>query len=129
MVYKLLAVALGGAIGASLRFGVSVLLTATQPERPWLATLVVNVVGSVLFGCIAGWASTRSPLPELAHAFVLTGCLGALTTFSTFAYDQLHLMESESVGAAFVYLTASVVLGVGLFFAAYYALARVASIG
>lgn len=129
MVYKLLAVALGGAIGASLRYGVALALASAQPARPWLATLVVNVVGSLLFGCIVGWVSTRAPLPELAQAFVLTGCLGALTTFSTFAYDQLRLMESDGFGAAFAYLMASVVLGVGLFFVGYCVLGRVASPG
>lgn len=119
MFQHFVAVALGGALGASARFGVSLLVAQTQPERPWLATFVVNVVGAFAFGLIAGWLTSRGQWSELTQAFVLTGLLGAFTTFSTFAYDHLRLLDTNGAFAAGLYLVASITVGIGLFFVGY----------
>lgn len=83
-------VGLGGAAGAVARF-----LVATRVARPNRATLIVNVLGSLLLGVITG-ASTGQPV-ALA---VGVGFCGAFTTFSTFAVETSEELTSEGAGAA-----------------------------
>ncbi len=76
------AVAVGGAIGAMLRYSISIGIGAGVfgVSGP-LATLVVNVVGSALMGCFAGSVAADMVLPEAWRGFLAVGVLGALTTF------------------------------------------------
>ena len=88
------AVAAGGAMGAVLRYGVSLsfgagLFGIAGP----LATLLVNVAGSGLMGCIAGAIAAGITLPEAWRGFFAVGLLGALTTFSSFALDAGQLWQ------------------------------------
>ena len=107
--YKLLAIALGGAIGALARAS-----ACTLTERHFggdfpYGTLVVNVVGGFLIGLIAG-ISTSMELPPLVRDAVVIGGLGALTTFSTFSLDTLTLASSGGVLHAIGNIAANVVL-------------------
>lgn len=107
-----LLIAIGGAIGSVGRYLVSALvLRATTPSFPY-GTFLVNVLGSLAFGVIAGLAHHRVPLSTDARAFLLVGVLGGFTTFSTFAFDGLVLLRDGQSGLALINLLGQVVLGV-----------------
>ncbi len=96
MTYALPFVAVGGALGASLRY----LLTLAWPA-PW-GVLAVNVAGSFLMGLLAvRLAPSLAPL-------LLTGVLGGFTTFSAFSLDVLRLVEGGRWAAAALYVVGSV---------------------
>jgi len=98
MIWTLTQVALGGAIGSSLRF-----LTVASFGTPF-AVLAVNVVGSFAMGLAFVLLSARlSPL-------LMTGVLGGFTTFSAFSLDALKLWEAGQVAQAAFYVMGSVVL-------------------
>ena len=101
------AIGVGGAIGASVRWGVNELLPAS--ELPW-PTLLVNVVGCALLALV-DWSSFREDLRAAAG----TGFCGGLTTFSTFAAEAVVLADDGRLGAAVVYVMASVVLGLAAY--------------
>lgn len=98
----LLSVALGGAIGASLRYLVG--LAAAFP----FGTLMVNVAGSFAIGIIWHTFTERGLHGWLP--FVMTGILGGFTTFSAFSLDTLRLVEAGRLAAAGGYVMASVLL-------------------
>jgi fluoride exporter len=99
----LLAVGLGGALGATARYGVDSVLTM-HSTFPW-STFVVNVVGSFLIG----WFSELfGDSPDWVRNGMIVGLVGGFTTFSTFAYQAL---ENHAALSA-VYVTASIVVGI-----------------
>ncbi len=100
-----LAVALGAAIGAVLRW-----LAAAWVNPLWagfpLGTLLVNCAGGLMMG-LALLGFERWPL-ELPRAFFITGFLGGLTTFSAFSGESLHLLQRGQLGLAVVHAGAHV---------------------
>ena len=116
------AVAAGGAIGAVLRYGVSLgigagLFGIAGP----LGTLLVNIAGSGLMGCLAGAIAAGLVLPEAWRGFFVIGLLGALTTFSSFALDAGHLWQKQGMVIAGAYVMASVLLSLLVFGAGFWA--------
>ena len=109
----LLAVALGGALGALGRyFMISRVGHWLKTDFP-LGTLAVNISGSFALGILVGlMADAWAPAPEL-RAFATVGFLGAFTTFSTFALDVAFLVERNRSGLAAAYAFASVGLSLG----------------
>jgi len=111
MLITLLFVALGGAIGASLRFCFGVaLLRAMGPSEFPLAIIGVNVIGSVLMGFFVVMAAHKG-LTHL-NPFVMTGLLGGFTTFSAFSLETVTLMERGHIASAGIYVAASVGLSI-----------------
>lgn len=110
-------VALGGAIGAVARHGVNVSVTHLFGHGfPW-ATLIVNILGSFLMG-VAIVKFSQMQISQDLRIMMITGFLGAFTTFSTFSLDTLTLWERGEMLHAFLYVTASVVVSItALFFA------------
>jgi len=108
MIWTVLQVALGGAIGASGRY-----LTGVATLRifghgfPW-GTLVVNVVGSFLMGVLIVMLATKGD--NRLAPFLMTGVLGGYTTFSAFSLDALTLFERGQVGTAALYVAGTLVL-------------------
>ncbi|HZR96080.1 MAG TPA: CrcB family protein [Gaiellaceae bacterium] len=98
-----LGVALGGALGASARYGADRLIS-THSTFPW-STFAVNVLGCFLIGVCS---QELGDAPEWLRLGVIVGGIGGFTTFSTFAYQAL---ENHAAVAA-VYVTASVGLGI-----------------
>lgn len=103
-----LTVGAGGAIGAMLRYGLTLLLTG----QPLIATLTANVAGSFLIGLAMGSAQGRVLL------FLTVGLCGGFTTFSTFSAQTLNLIQSGSYLSALGYAAASVILCLAATYAA-----------
>lgn len=116
-VKSILAVGIGGGIGAILRYLVgSVFLQRFGPGFPW-GTFFINVTGSFLIGVIAQFALTRAfGITPSVRLFAATGVLGGYTTFSTFSLDTVTLMEDGAAPLALLYAGGSVIAG---FLAAY----------
>jgi CrcB protein len=115
---NILMVALGGALGAVLRYGVSTSLRGILGAFP-LGTLVVNVVGSILIGLVIAWASARGGEAVALRNFLQVGLLGGLTTFSSFSAETLLLLQGGRTGLALANVVLNLVLalaacGVGL---------------
>ncbi|MFZ5850230.1 MAG: fluoride efflux transporter CrcB [Actinomycetota bacterium] len=105
-----LLVVAGAAVGAPLRFATDRFVQARHDSVfPW-GTWVVNVVGSLVLGLVVGAGLRGRAGPELL-ALVGTGFCGALTTYSTFGYETLRLVEDGSYLAALVNVLASVAAG------------------
>jgi len=112
----LLAVAVGGALGATGRYlVVSLVGRVIGHGFPW-GTLVVNTLGSLAMGLLIGVAAHRLDLTEPARTFLVVGVLGGFTTFSTFSLDLVTLYERHAWGPLVGYVAGSVALGaLGLF--------------
>ena len=103
-------VALGGAAGAVARYGVSGWVYALFSDSfPW-GTLVVNVAGSLVLGLALAWFEGSMLSPELKRALTV-GFLGAFTTFSTFAYEAVALVQDGEWVRAGGYAFGSLLLG------------------
>ena len=111
----LLSIALGGAVGAVSRYGVTLAITGIYGAgfQP-LATLLVNAVGSGLMGLCYGiltvGAGMGAGISDPMRGVIMVGFLGALTTFSSFALDSAVLFEKGQGGLALGYVLASVVI-------------------
>ncbi len=105
---NLLMVACGGALGASLRYGLARAL-AGYAAYPW-ATQLANVGGSFCIGLAIVLVTGRWGAGHPAHAFVIVGLLGGFTTFSSFSLETVRLVEQGRAGVAAVYVIGSVVL-------------------
>ncbi|MGW1491478.1 fluoride efflux transporter CrcB [Streptomyces sp. NBC_00191] len=111
-----LLVALGAAIGAPLRFLTDrAVQTRHDSVFPW-GTLAVNVVGCLVLGVLTG-AVTAGAASSHVQLFLGTGLCGALTTYSTFSYETLRLVEDGAKFYAAVNVIAGVVAGLGAVFA------------
>lgn len=111
MMMTLLQVAAGGALGAAMRFGVTVgMARMAGPGFP-LGVLCVNVAGSFLIGVLAVLSFHRGF--DHLNPFLITGVLGGFTTFSTFSLEALTLYERGAMGAALAYVGLSVGLSLG----------------
>lgn len=89
-----IAVGSGGFLGAILRFYVGTMITKYYPEGIPLATLIVNLSGSFFIGLLMAIFITFE-LPSYLKLFIITGFLGALTTYSTFAIETYFLLGSH----------------------------------
>lgn len=113
----LLYIAIGGAIGAVLRYLMMGLVThLAGPGFPY-STLLVNVIGSFLIGVLIVYSMKTLPHSLAFRAFLIVGLLGGFTTFSTFALDVVTLLEKGAVLQALSYVLGSVMLAVIAVFA------------
>jgi len=98
-------VGLGGAVGAILRYAIAVGLQRTVPQQvvPY-GTLVVNVIGCLAIGYVAGWGETRGPLSPEMRLLIIAGLLGGFTTFSSFGLEIHMLARSEQFGKALLHI-------------------------
>lgn len=106
-------VALGGGVGAMLRYHAGRAVTAfTGPDVvfPW-GTFMINVTGSLLMGVLAGWLA-HSGGGESARLLLGVGVLGGFTTFSAFSLETAMLMQRGFYGLAATYAAGSLVAGV-----------------
>lgn len=109
---RLALVAIGGGAGATARYLAGLIyLRAFGMERPWAATLGVNVLGGVLMGVlIASLALRGGDHGERWRLLLGVGVLGGFTTFSTFSLEAVGLLERRAFATALGYVAASVIL-------------------
>jgi len=107
----ILAVLAGGMIGAPARYLADRIVQARHDSVfPW-GTFAVNMAGSAVLGFLLG-AQRHLGLPPCVFALLGTGFCGGLTTFSTFGYETLRLLEDGAIGEAGVNVIGSLAVGV-----------------
>lgn len=90
---ELVAVAAGGAIGASLRWGLGTWMVGrTGPGFPW-HTMLINISGAFLLGVLVALSLEKGVIGSDLRLFLGTGLLGGFTTFSTLSYESIALMQ------------------------------------
>ena len=110
MIQSLFLVALGGAIGASLRWLVGLWILRFGQTAVPLPVLSVNVLGSFLMGLCVILLTRNGTTP--ASLFLMTGVLGGFTTFSAFSLEALTLIERGQIVPASAYIIGSVLLSI-----------------
>lgn len=106
-----LLVAAGGALGAVTRYGASLAIARVDATAFPLATLIVNILGSVLMGVVVGALARWQPeWQHEARLFIAVGILGGFTTFSSFSLDTVALIERGALAQAGTYAALSVVV-------------------
>lgn len=108
MIYQIAPVALGGAIGAVLRYILGHIIK--NHPLPW-ATFIINIAGSFLIGIILALYQKHS-YSEGMRLFWAVGICGGFTTFSAFSQESLHLLQSGRAGTALLYISLSILLGI-----------------
>ena len=104
---SLIAVGLGGGIGAIIRYLISII---PYESRFPLHTFITNILGAVIIGFIIGLIDTEVISLKHHALFWKTGFCGGLTTFSTFSFETLKMIEEERVLLAIIYISFSVVM-------------------
>ncbi|MCB2063406.1 MAG: fluoride efflux transporter CrcB [Novosphingobium sp.] len=116
-----LLVALGGAIGAWLRFMVGRAYVAwlgpiKASAFPW-GTLTANVLGSLAMGLLVGWLARHGSASEGTRLLLAVGLLGGFTTFSAFSLEFALMVERGAMGIAALYVAVSLIAGFAALFA------------
>ena len=115
--YPILLVGLGGAAGSIARY-----LSGVAIGRVWagsfpLATMLVNIGGSLAMGLFIGWLARTTPAWQAdARLFVAVGVLGGFTTLSSFSLDTVVLLERGEIGQAVLYVGVSVIVSIAALF-------------
>jgi fluoride exporter len=116
MLKQFLLVGLGGGIGSMLRYAAGTFISSRN--FPW-ATLLVNILGSLLIGLIIGAGMKNESLAGNWKLFLATGICGGFTTFSTFSFENMQLLQNEKYFLFVMYVLLSVGLGVAAAVAGY----------
>lgn len=110
IVRSIACISIGAALGASTRWGLTLLFNVFLPQTVIsLGTLSANLLGGFLIGVAISFAAL---LPEFSpewRLFIITGFLGALTTFSTFSAEAVSLLSEQRIGAAMLLIGLHVV--------------------
>ena len=107
---NILAVGLGGALGAIFRYLLGQIIPKLGSGFP-LGTFVVNLIGCFAIGLVVGLAGKHSNIDPRLILFLQTGICGGFTTFSTFSLESLTLIEEGKITIGILYITLSVLLG------------------
>jgi CrcB protein len=108
---KVILLCLGGVLGTLARYFISGAMYQAFGARFPYGTLGVNLAGCFLAGFFYILAEGKNLLPPLARVFILTGFLGALTTFSTLILETAHLIRDGQSLTAFINILISVLAG------------------
>lgn len=109
----LLFVALGGALGAVLRYSISSGVYSWFGRSFPYGTLVVNVIGSLAIGVLSILLVEKFNVPQEIKLGLVVGVLGALTTFSTFSWDTVDLLQQGLIQRALLNVLLNVVVCIG----------------
>lgn len=105
---SILLVGLGGCVGAIGRYTIGEFVKSRIPAYPHAGTFVVNMIGCLLIGFVMELTTNASPPWRLV---IVTGCLGALTTFSTFGLETVRLLEDSKLNAAAANVIGNIAVG------------------
>ena len=116
--YPYLLVAVGGALGSVARYGAGVLVGKAWDSTFPLATLLINIAGSLAMGLFIGFLARTTPAWQAdARLFVAVGMLGGFTTLSSFSLDTVTLIERGDVGPAALYVALTIAVSIAALFA------------
>ena len=107
---NILAVALGGALGAVCRYLLGQVIPKLGSGFP-IATFAVNLIGCFAIGLVVGLAGKHSNIDPRVILFLQTGICGGFTTFSTFSLESLTLIEEGKIAIGILYIVLSVLFG------------------
>ena len=116
MLRSFLLVGLGGALGSMLRYGTGVLI---GPRNFPLATLLINIIGSFIIGVVIAYSTRNESFAVNWKMFLATGICGGFTTFSALSFENLQLLQSGKYGLLVLYISASVLFGIGAVWTGY----------
>ena len=108
---NVLVIAIGGALGALSRYGLGVWITSKWNQSFPLHTFLINVTGAFLLGFLNILFIERLTVSPLWRLGIGVGFLGAYTTFSTFGFEVISLLEGGSIFMAGLYTVLSIVVG------------------
>ncbi|MDD3435536.1 MAG: fluoride efflux transporter CrcB [Candidatus Gastranaerophilales bacterium] len=120
---NIIAIFIGGGLGSLLRYGVAVLLKSYSFNFP-VATLTVNVIGSLILGFIIALFWDKASMHDGIKLAITVGFCGGLTTFSTFSWETFDLIKNGEFLLAFFYAIISVLIcifavSIGVFLSKY----------
>lgn len=108
-----MAVGLGGLIGAVARLFIVELVVQCLPnQHSYWGTLTVNMLGCFVIGVLIAWSEKSDAMSPWMHRCVVTGLLGSLTTFSTFALDAVNLIQAGRVLTAMLNVGGQICAGI-----------------
>jgi len=110
MITRLLLVFLGGGFGSGFRYLIGLALNKNDFLTPY-GTFFVNIVGSFLIGVLAGYNLRTLNLNHSYQALLIVGFLGGFTTFSSFAFENLIMLQTEKYFLFFAYFVSTLVVG------------------
>jgi len=109
----------GGFVGSILRYLTGEILRKFW-ENPFpVGTMVVNVLGSLIIGIVAGWLAKSSMGDSWLKFMIITGFCGGFTTFSSFTFENLQLLKSGNYTTSAIYIFSSIILGLVAVFLGY----------
>jgi len=111
MTKNILIVLIGGGTGSVLRYLASVLTNKYFPTSFPVGTFVVNIIGCFIIGALTGLYLKNNLTNPDTKLLLVTGFCGGFTTFSTFAQENINLMQTNNMTLAIIYTGLSVLLG------------------
>jgi len=107
----IIAVALAGALGALSRYGLEGLISVRFPGAFPLGTFVVNITGSFMLGLLLIVLTERTTVEPAVRTALTVGFIGAYTTFSTFSFETVRLLEDGAYATAALNVVATLAVG------------------
>ena len=111
MLKEIIAVFIGGGIGSILRFMVNKIEFFSETNFPY-NTLVSNILGCFILGLVLGYFIKNNNPNSILFIFLTVGLCGGFTTFSTFSYESLAMLQQGQVLSFFSYILISLIVGV-----------------
>jgi len=115
-VERALLITFGGAIGTLLRYLTSLAAARWFDSEFPYGTLIVNLSGAFIIGVVQQLGAEQALIPDSARLFLTTGMMGGLTTYSTFSYETVRLMESGAWHQAWINVLVTTVVCLSLCF-------------
>tara|TARA_B100000965_G_scaffold249637_1_gene209702 strand:- start:36 stop:416 length:381 start_codon:yes stop_codon:yes gene_type:complete len=108
---SLILVGLGGALGASLRFGVGQFFkTYFFHNYYFISTFIVNIIGCFFIGYLISFTQNKNISQDFIKYFFIIGILGSFTTFSTFSIEAIEMINEKKTSLALIYIFSSLFL-------------------